>query len=482
MKRAVMVVTAVVMLFSMVGAVGLSDIVGHWAEGDISVLVDKGIIKGLSETEYGPNQNMTRAQFVAIMNRAFPDATRETGAVFDDVNETDWFYSDVMKGLVNGTGDGKFGPDLPISRQDACVLVVRYMGGEATDEPNILDYDAVSDYAKEAVAIVIGSGIVGGYPDGTFRPNGNITRAEVASIINRAISGGKSEAVEPEKPAEPWIELVEFKYYGEKITHEFKSEEFIDKVDGANVLQKMTLRLQEKLVLWNPKEPKHTTSSEAMQKLIDGEKDIIFVPYPSKGDFEKAKAAGVQLEGAPIAKDAIVFVANGNGEITSLTLEQIRKIYSEEIKKWEELSISSRVPPGKITAYSTSIDTESGASFRKFMGDVPLKKSETVWSIPGTSDISDVRYVLDAAIRQDLGGIGYTYYFHYKENTLQCLAIDDINPMPKAIREGEYPFALDYYAIIRKDSPKGSFERELLNYMLSPVGQTLIHNAGYIEL
>jgi hypothetical protein len=205
-------ILAILSLNVSVLARGFLDIEEHWAEKDIIFLAATSIINGMNETEFAPDAQMTRAQFVTMMNRAFPEALhweRDYEGEFGDVKEGHWYYeavtSAVSAGLVNGMDDGNFGADLPIRRQDACVLLERYIGKrfevpEVWAAPIPLDMDRVEGYARSSVMIMVSSGIINGYPDGSFHPSRSITRAEVATIIKRALDLIMAEWLRPPTP------------------------------------------------------------------------------------------------------------------------------------------------------------------------------------------------------------------------------------------------------------------------------------------
>lgn len=113
-----------------------------------------------------------------------------TDVIFDDVTEADWFYEDVMRaaelGLISGTEDGKFNPQSQITRGDFAVLAARLKGADLSAYRES-GFDDVPDdaYYAAAVAYVYENGYMGGFVDGSFRPQEGVTRAEMATVLCR---------------------------------------------------------------------------------------------------------------------------------------------------------------------------------------------------------------------------------------------------------------------------------------------------------
>lgn len=171
-----------------------NDISSHlWANDAINYLAAKSLINGKADGVFAPADNVTRAEFTAMIVRAFGFATEESKCDFDDVNETDWFYSSVASGvnagIINGNGNG-FAPFANITREDMAVIIYRAAlkyGISLDDAKSFADSDSVADYAKDAVSSLGGEGIVSGLPEGTFEPKKNLTRAEAAVVICKMI-------------------------------------------------------------------------------------------------------------------------------------------------------------------------------------------------------------------------------------------------------------------------------------------------------
>jgi len=159
-----------------------------WAEEAIISLYEKGILSGTGDGKFNPKQNMTREQAVKIVceMQQFPESNMNTE--FKDVDENSW-YADYIKkavenGIINGISQDEFGVGKNITRQDFVVIVYRALGAEEYKGVfGFSDSSEIADYAKEAVGYFANRGVISGYPDNTFSPNGNITRAEAAKII-----------------------------------------------------------------------------------------------------------------------------------------------------------------------------------------------------------------------------------------------------------------------------------------------------------
>lgn len=143
-----------------------------------------------------PQGNITRAEVATIFYRLLKDEVREEIETdvsnFPDVDKDDWFNVTVSSlanmGAISGYEDGTFRPNEPISRAELAAMAVRFYDAfEAEyEEGTFLDVDGDEWYA-DAIAAAEELGILGGYPDGTVRPEANITRAEICAIVNRVL-------------------------------------------------------------------------------------------------------------------------------------------------------------------------------------------------------------------------------------------------------------------------------------------------------
>jgi hypothetical protein len=192
----------------------MPDIEKHWAQSAIQRMVDEGIIVGYPDGTIQPDNYITRAEFVSLIARAcnpgagsgklFSGISPETVSgsagqpsgreiLFCDITGH-WAEEEIVRayyhGIVSGYSDSKFGPDDLVSREQAFVMVVNVLKGglsEGSSSRVFADGSHISVWAKEAVAKAAAAGIIAGYPDGTMKPQGHITRAEAAVLLSRCM-------------------------------------------------------------------------------------------------------------------------------------------------------------------------------------------------------------------------------------------------------------------------------------------------------
>ncbi len=169
----------------------------EWAWDSILYVVDNDIMIGVGNNKFAPNDNLTREQFAKIITVAFGLYNPESVSDFADIGESHWASSYVasakINGVMKGIDDRNFGVGRAISREDICVAIYRAckMAGYefSSEKTDFTDYGEVSDYAKEAVAKMAGSGILSGIGDGRFAPKSPATRAQAAKIIYSVLEG-----------------------------------------------------------------------------------------------------------------------------------------------------------------------------------------------------------------------------------------------------------------------------------------------------
>ena len=186
----------------------LTDIKGHWAESTIKNFVSKGYVGGYSDGTFKPNNSITRAEFVAILNNYF-GLTKSSGKVFNDT-KTHWAKASIDIAVTNGVCSGatstEFKPNDPITREQVAVMLSNYKKLTDNNHEEIYkfsDKNQISAYAKDSVEGVVERGYMGGYSDSTFKPKSKITRAEAVSTLSRVHKGAVPPVVNTPVPTPP---------------------------------------------------------------------------------------------------------------------------------------------------------------------------------------------------------------------------------------------------------------------------------------
>lgn len=159
-----------------------------WAKEAIENLADRGVISGKADNIFAPNDKMTREEFVKLVVGAF-GLSSETTTSFEDVDYTQWYalYINIAaaNGVVKGLSDTEFGIGKNITRQDAAVIIARAAKSEidSAAAENFVDASDIADYAKGSVGCLTKIGAINGNTEGLFLPKNAITRAEAVKIV-----------------------------------------------------------------------------------------------------------------------------------------------------------------------------------------------------------------------------------------------------------------------------------------------------------
>ena len=190
-KRLLAALLAVMMVVAMLPAALAADLDGHWAKTYIEYLDQEGVINPSASTgNYEPDREMTRAEFMRYINRAF-HFTETTSISYSDVQSSAWYYETIQiavkYGYINGVGNNRMDPLGDVTREQAAVIIGRLfkedVSGVSASALPFSDRGDVSDWAAGYIKAAVDKGIISGYNDGTFRPQRVVTRGEVAKIL-----------------------------------------------------------------------------------------------------------------------------------------------------------------------------------------------------------------------------------------------------------------------------------------------------------
>lgn len=172
-----------------------TDIPTDWAKEGICFVIENGLMVGTTSTTFAPKDTLTRAMLVTVLYRMAGSPAVDAPSGFTDVADGQW-YSDAIawaaaNGIVNGVGGNKFAPSEPVTREQLATIFFRYAKAEAPEADVLSGYpdaEAISTYARDAMAWAVSTGLITGSKeaDGTYlNPQGLATREQAAAILMR---------------------------------------------------------------------------------------------------------------------------------------------------------------------------------------------------------------------------------------------------------------------------------------------------------
>ena len=201
-RKALAIVLTLLMLVSVLPmgafAASYTDTEGHWAEKSIDRWTEAKVLEGMGDNTYAPDENLTRAQAMTVFSRLLNLTEKGDISKLEDVAADAWYTPYIETGyayqIIKGTSDTTFDPSGTITREQFFSIFARATGIPGSDKldegKTFTDLDQISSWFIDegTVYSMINRGYLNGYPDGSLQPLGNITRAEVAKVLDNAIS------------------------------------------------------------------------------------------------------------------------------------------------------------------------------------------------------------------------------------------------------------------------------------------------------
>lgn len=180
-------------------SIDFADTKTHWARNYIGKLAAKGIVNGIGNNYYLPDAFLTRAEFLTMLANTIYDldVNQAVPANFADVSAMEWYYNYVNwgfeTGIVKGIDDVTFAPNERITREQMAIMLDNFTNniGMVLPETSVgvafMDSKLISPWAVDSVNKIVSAGVMRGYPEGDYKPQGNATRAEAASVVYQLI-------------------------------------------------------------------------------------------------------------------------------------------------------------------------------------------------------------------------------------------------------------------------------------------------------
>ncbi len=221
----------------------------------------------------------------------------------------------------------------------------------------------------------------------------------------------------------------------------------------------------------------HSKTYTAFYNLLEGKCELIFTTPLSAEQLRIMERDVFFHEAEPVAGEGFVFVVNKDNPVDTLTVEQLKRIYSGEITNWKDVGGND----AEIIAYQRNADSGSQNYMLSFMGDTKLMKPITD-EIPAT-----MSGILDVIANYDNGidAIGYSVYAYsdgmYENiSKIKYIKVNGVEPSLTTLADGSYPLLGYNYAVFSADEPDDSNVRALVKWIQSDEGQQVIADAGYI--
>ena len=222
-------------------------------------------------------------------------------------------------------------------------------------------------------------------------------------------------------------------------------------------------------------------TTQSFRNLASGLCDILIVSEPAPEVFDELNELEFEIEMAPIALDALVFIVNAGNPVDSLTHKQIQGIYTGKITNWSEVGGDDI----EIAPFQRNAEAGSQVLMDKLVMDgldMTEAPTQTIMIAFGMGELITEMKGFDGSA----SAIGYTVFFYAEDmgmaEGLKIIAVDGITPNADTIRSSEYPFINPYYTVIGANEPENSPARIMWSWLQSPDGQKLVGLEGYVSI
>ena len=176
---------------------------GDWFHDAVRYVYDNGLMDGVGDNQFAPNATTNRAMVVTILYRLAGEPAVSGDAAFTDVADGLWYTDAVLwaaqKGIVNGISATEFAPSGDLTREQLAAILYRYAAyqgydvSQRADLSGFGDASSISGYAQEALSWAHAQGLVLGFEDGSLRPQGTASRAQIAAVLMRFLAAVPTE-------------------------------------------------------------------------------------------------------------------------------------------------------------------------------------------------------------------------------------------------------------------------------------------------
>ena len=197
----------------------------------------------------------------------------------------------------------------------------------------------------------------------------------------------------------------------------------------------------------------------------------------SGGQKKRAEESGVTLIYTPFAREAFVFIVNADNPVNSLTEQQVRDIFSGAITNWRTVGGNDQEIQTWQRPEDSGSQTVMQSQVMKNVRMISPQETEVASMMEGMIKVV-------AEYRNTNNAIGYTFRYYATQmnddKNIKLLAINGIAPTAENIRNGKYPYIVDAFMVTRENTT--SETQKLLEWFLTPQGQSLVEDVGYVPM
>lgn len=412
------------------------DIDFHWAEDDITTLINAGILSG-NNGYANPDANITRGEFCALTARALK-LESSINPEFEDIPQNHMFYNEISAlkshGIVSGTGGGNFEPTREVTREEIMLIIARCTEAKGEKTPNFKDIDKNYKYLKELKKVLY-SGIISGYEDKTFKPYNKATRAESASMLKRLIATmDSSSEADSDSLARSYIK------------NDISSPEDNRLLSSGRALEEINLKLHARDTIESSKTEVTKVLSSLELKNAEKEGGLTKLSYEGNITFSIASVRNSDLNEYKAIFDVKTIFINGTETVYDYTMTLRTKdrinltweVYSSvpeyapkgvnvvspssfQISS-ENLGVERKILDGNISFYNSLTrkymdyaDANSYKVWPIYKTDFTLKTADRFLNNPETR-LKAVKYILEYACEYGIEGINIDFENIYERN------------------------------------------------------------------
>ena len=197
----------------------------------------------------------------------------------------------------------------------------------------------------------------------------------------------------------------------------------------------------------------------AFKGIVDGTVDIALCASPNKEQVQYGLDNGVELELTPIGREAFVFIVNTKNPVDNLTMKELKDIYKGNITNWKQVGGKNR----PINVIQRNKGSGSQTALEKLVGD---EIKSNYFGPFGAS-------------------LGFSFRYYVEELTehghIKMLSLEGVYPNKENVQNNSYPIVSNFYAVTRKGETNPNVQK-VLDFILSPTGQEIINETGYVGL